>query len=111
MCTSLYFITCIGTTLIVVGAVLVAGFAVVPEPNHDLQDLIQLYKRPAFIVYFTMVETLICVGLFLTHWIQYGLDRPNARPAAFAHLYRKSDLKAWLGIRYKKKEGRHLTTS
>lgn len=90
----------LGTTLIVVGAVLVAGFGVVPEPNHTLQDLIRLYKRPAFIVYFTLIESFTCFGLLATHILQYRLDKPSSATSSWQQrLYTHPDLKMWLGIR------------
>ncbi|CAO3599787.1 unnamed protein product [Absidia cylindrospora] len=86
--------TIMGTTLIVLGAMLVAGFGVVPEPNHTLQDLIQLYKRPSFIIYFTLVEFCTCFGLLTTHLMEYGLKRNSHWQIKYP------DLKMWLGISY-----------
>lgn len=83
--------TTIGTGLIVTGAILIAGFAVVPEPNHSLEDLIQLYKRPSFIVYFTLLETFTFLGLLITHLMEYLL---KTKP-----MFYSPDLKMYLGIR------------
>ncbi|KAI9360081.1 magnesium transporter NIPA-domain-containing protein [Pilaira anomala] len=85
--------TVFGTAMIVVGAGLVAGFGTVPEPNHTLKDLIALYKRPSFIIYFTLIETFTCIGLFSTHLIEYLM---KVRPNHWTH----PDLKMWLGISY-----------
>ncbi|KAI9316071.1 hypothetical protein BX666DRAFT_2019648 [Dichotomocladium elegans] len=90
--------TVFGTVFIVAGAALVAGFGVVPEPNHSLQDLIRLYKRPAFIVYFALIEAIICVGLIATHIIEYNLNRIPAQNRR--GIYSRRDLKMWLGISY-----------
>jgi hypothetical protein len=79
--------------MIVFGAGLVAGFGTVPEPNHTLKDLIALYKRPSFIIYFTLVEAFTCIGLFSTHVMEYLI---KVRPNDWTH----PDLKMWLGIRY-----------
>lgn len=81
--------------MIVLGAGLVAGFGTVPEPNHTLKDLIALYKRPSFIIYFTIVETFTCIGLFSTHVIEYLVK--NSRANHWTRHY--PDLKMWLGIR------------
>jgi hypothetical protein len=78
--------------MIVLGAGFVAGFGTVPEPNHSLQDLIKLYKRPSFIVYFTLVEIMIIIGLSATHVIENLMKK---RPDHWYH----PDLKMWLGIR------------
>lgn len=85
--------TVFGTALIVFGAGLVAGFGTVPEPNHTLKDLIALYKRPSFIIYFTLVEAFTCIGLISTHVIEYLM---KIRPDNWTH----PDLKMWLGISY-----------
>ncbi|CAO3579761.1 unnamed protein product [Absidia cylindrospora] len=86
--------TIMGTGLIVLGAMLIAGFGVVPEPNHTLQDLIQLYKRPSFIIYFTLVELCTCIGLISTHIIEYGFEKNNHWQIKYP------DLKMWLGISF-----------
>ncbi|KAI8342432.1 magnesium transporter NIPA-domain-containing protein [Chlamydoabsidia padenii] len=86
--------TIMGTALIVTGAMLVAGFGVVPEPNHTLEDLIQLYKRPSFIIYFTLIEFCTCFGLLTTHIIEYGLKRNTHWQIKYP------DLKMWLGISF-----------
>lgn len=88
-----------GTMLIVLGAGLVAGFGVVPEPNHSLQDLIRLYKRPTFIVYFTIIETFICLGLLTTHIIDYKMEHAPPSLSMQGSIYGRTDLKMWLGIR------------
>ncbi|KAL7317309.1 hypothetical protein PS15m_003688 [Mucor circinelloides] len=85
--------TVLGTGLIVLGAALVAGFGTVPEPQHTLKDLIALYKRPSFIIYFSLVEVFTCIGLFSTHVIEYLM---KVRPNHWTH----PDLKMWLGISY-----------
>ncbi|KAI9301722.1 magnesium transporter NIPA-domain-containing protein [Cunninghamella echinulata] len=86
--------TTMGTGLIVIGAMLVAGFGVVPEPNHTLKDLIQLYKRPSFIIYFTLVELFTCIGLISTHFLEYGLEKNIQWKVKYP------DMKKWLGISY-----------
>ncbi|KAG2223574.1 hypothetical protein INT45_001656 [Circinella minor] len=92
--------TITGTMLIVIGAMLVAGFGVVPEPNHSLQDLIRLYKRPSFVVYFAIIESFTCLGLITTHFIQYKSERSEASGRRLGGIYTRPDLKMWLGISY-----------
>ncbi|KAI8993746.1 magnesium transporter NIPA-domain-containing protein [Pilobolus umbonatus] len=85
--------TVVGTGLIVLGAGLVAGFGVVAEPNHTLDDLITLYKRPSFIIYFAIIELFTVLGLLITHVTEYLMA---SRPTYWIH----PDLKTWLGISY-----------
>ncbi|KAI7869791.1 hypothetical protein BDF14DRAFT_1741711 [Spinellus fusiger] len=84
-----------GTAFIVLGAMLVAGFGVVPEPSHTLQDLLALYKRPAFIIYFAVVEAVTCLGLVGTHLLEYGLHH-QWRGRLLSH----PDLTLMLGISF-----------
>lgn len=49
----------IGTILIAGGATLIAVFGVVPEPAHSLDDLLELYRRPVFVFYFSMLGTSV----------------------------------------------------
>ncbi|KAG0169616.1 hypothetical protein DFQ28_010243 [Apophysomyces sp. BC1034] len=92
--------TVLGTALIVAGAMFVAGFGVVPEPNHTLKDLIALYKRPAFIIYFTVVEMGTCFGLLATHLTEYGLKYRPAHIKRWCGETASADIKKWLGVSY-----------
>ncbi|KAF7722907.1 hypothetical protein EC973_002587 [Apophysomyces ossiformis] len=92
--------TMLGTTLIVAGAMFVAGFGVVPEPSHTLKDLIALYKRPAFIIYFTLVEMLTCFGLLATHLTEYGLKHRPMHMKRWCGEAICSDIQMWLGVSY-----------
>lgn len=78
----------IGTILIAGGAVLIAVFGIVPEPNHSLEDLLQLFRRPTFIAYFSLlavaiiaclaiVSLLIASRRIITHFSR--LTSPNFR--------------------------------
>ncbi|KAF9654362.1 hypothetical protein BDM02DRAFT_3152718 [Thelephora ganbajun] len=57
----------LGTILIAGGAVLIAVFGIVPEPTHSLEDLLVLFNRPAFVVYFSLLGFLLAVALVITH--------------------------------------------
>ncbi|KAF9952421.1 hypothetical protein BGZ70_000607, partial [Mortierella alpina] len=72
-----------GTLLILLGAITIGLFGVVPEPSHSLEDLIQLYKRPAFIVYFSLIE-LTVASLLVGNRIVEQVLRHNARAALSA---------------------------
>ncbi|CAO3659067.1 hypothetical protein G6F70_006494 [Rhizopus microsporus] len=84
--------TAIGTSLVFSGASLIAGFGVVPEPNHSLEDLIQLYKRPSFIVYFALLESFTFFGLLATHIMEHLV---KVQPLRYS-----PDLRKYLGISY-----------
>jgi magnesium transporter len=53
----------IGTLLIVAGAVLIARFGIVPEPTHSLEDLLALFRRDAFVIYFSLLGAVVVIGL------------------------------------------------
>lgn len=44
-----------GTLFVVVGAVLIGIFGIVAEPTHSLDDLLRLFGRTSFVVYFTLL--------------------------------------------------------
>lgn len=67
--------------LILLGAIMIGLFGVVPEPSHSLEDLIELWKRPAFIIYFSLIE-LTVVSLLVGNRIVEGVLKRNAS----AHL-------------------------
>ncbi|RIA80623.1 magnesium transporter NIPA-domain-containing protein [Glomus cerebriforme] len=69
--------TIIGTIFIIIGAIMIALFGVVEEPKHSLKDLIELYKRPAFISYFSVIEFTIIVILIVNKYGEYVLEKMN----------------------------------
>lgn len=82
-----------------IGAVLIGGFGVVQEPNHTLDDLIQLYKRPSFIAYFAVVEFFIVTGLAATHMVERrykSMQMSLSDRTVMSH----PNVKSLLGIRY-----------
>ncbi|KAL9544448.1 hypothetical protein MBANPS3_007626 [Mucor bainieri] len=99
--------TVIGTLLIVVGALLVGLFGVIPEPDHDIDDLIRLYRKPAFIAYFSILEFVIITGLLTTHYFErmyYLMESAAMPPTNMGKLIGKwvtmEDLKKYCGISY-----------
>ncbi|CAO3659293.1 unnamed protein product [Umbelopsis ramanniana] len=93
----------IGTVLIVIGAILVGGFGVVREPNHSLEDLIQLYHRPAFIAYFSILEFFTLIMLMATHYIEYRVNKIERGVLSESKLIKLQDIpeiKMKLGVSY-----------
>jgi hypothetical protein len=97
----------IGTFLIVVGALLVGLFGVIPEPDHDIDDLITLYKKPGFIAYFSILEFVIVAGLLTTHYFEhicYLMESAAMPPTSMSKFIGKKitlpELKKYVGISY-----------
>lgn len=63
----------LGTILIAGGAVLIAIFGIVPEPTHSLQDLLELFRRPPFIVYFSLLGLGVFLSLVLVRNVHLSL--------------------------------------
>lgn len=55
----------LGTFLIASGAVLIAVFGIVSEPTRSLQDLLELFRRPTFITYFSLLGAFVVVCLLI----------------------------------------------
>ncbi|KAI8638163.1 hypothetical protein BD408DRAFT_423432 [Parasitella parasitica] len=92
-----------GTALIALGALLVGLFGVIPEPNHSLEDLIQLYRKSGFIIYFTILETVIVTLMLVTHYLEYRcaqIELKEEMEHKKIHGYPLTDLKRWIGISY-----------
>lgn len=64
-----------GTILIAGGAVLIAIFGVVPEKTHTLEELIQLYNRPSFVIWMVLQFILLVAVLGAAHYSERSLDR------------------------------------
>ena len=67
----------LGTILIAGGAVLIAVFGIVPEPTHSLEDLLVLFNRPAFVVYFSLLGFFVAVALVIVSGQTLGSLRAN----------------------------------
>ena len=58
-------------------------FGVVPEPDHSLEDLLQLWQRPVFITYFSIFGSVMLLLLFLNRLgvrVLKRLDRDDRDP-------------------------------
>lgn len=55
--------TLAGTLLIAGGATLIAIFGVVPEQNHNLDELMALFRRPGFVAYITLMSVAVAAAL------------------------------------------------
>ncbi|KAF8974035.1 hypothetical protein BDZ97DRAFT_1778117 [Flammula alnicola] len=69
----------LGTILIAGGAILIAFFGIVPEQTRSLEDLLQLFRRPTFIVYFSILGFVVFVCLAITHLTEFSLSRRLAK--------------------------------
>ncbi|KAJ3779226.1 hypothetical protein EV361DRAFT_818615 [Lentinula raphanica] len=65
----------LATILIAGGAVLIAIFGIVPEPTRSLEDLLELFRRPTFVVYFSLLGATVFISLAITHLVEYRLNR------------------------------------
>ncbi|KAJ1914208.1 hypothetical protein H4219_004891 [Mycoemilia scoparia] len=48
-----------GTLFILIGSAWISGFGAVPEPHYHLGKMLELYRRPTFMVYFGLYEALV----------------------------------------------------
>lgn len=48
-----------GTLFVVAGAILIGIFGIVPEPAHSLDDLLRLFHRTSFMVYFSLLGAVV----------------------------------------------------
>ncbi|KAG6851062.1 hypothetical protein H0H93_002954 [Arthromyces matolae] len=64
----------LGTVLIAGGAVLIAFFGIVPEQTRSLEDLLALFSRPAFVIYFSILGSVVLVCLIITHLADFALS-------------------------------------
>ncbi|KAI7854392.1 hypothetical protein BDC45DRAFT_440711 [Circinella umbellata] len=97
-----------GTVLISIGALLVGMFGAIQEPNHSLEDLIELYKKTGFIIYFSILESFILITMISTHYLEYrynkieqeqeDLDPPDRK--LLGRSISMADLKTYIGISY-----------
>ncbi|KAJ7492624.1 hypothetical protein FB451DRAFT_1219053 [Mycena latifolia] len=69
----------LGTLFIAGGAILIAIFGIVPEPTRSLEDLLELFRRPTFVVYFSLLGAVVLGCLIITHVSEYSFSRRLAR--------------------------------
>ncbi|KAI8390833.1 uncharacterized protein BYT42DRAFT_591670 [Radiomyces spectabilis] len=94
----------LGTGSIVIGTLLVGLFGVIIEPDHDIDDLIQLYHKTTFIIYFSILEFVIVTALIFTHYFEqlyFKLQKQNFMPDQPRLKWLASaDFRMYLGISY-----------
>lgn len=74
----------LGTLLIAGGAVLIAVFGIVPEQTRSLEDLLELFRRPTFVAYFSLLGAVVLGSLIVVCSFPFRNDlqdaeRPNRR--------------------------------
>ncbi|KAJ1980257.1 hypothetical protein H4R33_005522 [Dimargaris cristalligena] len=71
----------VATCLVVAGGLLVGAFGTIPLPTHSLEDLLNLYRRPAFITYFSLLELGVFLLMLLAFSLQSRIDSLKATQA------------------------------
>lgn len=69
----------LSTLCIAGGAVMIAVFGIVPEPTRSLEDLLLLFNRPTFIVYFSLLGVFTVVSLAIVSALLV-VDRLSPNP-------------------------------
>ncbi|KAI9294555.1 hypothetical protein K502DRAFT_276948, partial [Neoconidiobolus thromboides FSU 785] len=69
------WITLLGTFIILIGAIIIGLFGIIPEHERSLEELMILYQRIPFIVYFSLQEALIIGLLIFNHFNEYKLKK------------------------------------
>ncbi|OCF32939.1 hypothetical protein I316_05276 [Kwoniella heveanensis BCC8398] len=67
-----------GTALVAVGAVLIAVFGVVEEGEHNLDELLRLFKRGAFVGFFSVMSVATALVLLAAHSASWHVHRQLA---------------------------------
>jgi hypothetical protein len=80
----------LGTALIASGAALIAIYGIVPETTRSLDELMALFARPAFIVWFCAEGFILLVCLIVTHGVEYSYKR-QLEAAAYSLLQANRD--------------------
>ncbi|KAK7058964.1 hypothetical protein VNI00_001588 [Paramarasmius palmivorus] len=71
----------LGTLFIAGGAVLIAIFGIVPEPTRSLEDLLELFRRSTFVIYFSLLGVFVIISLAITHLTEYRLSKRMYYPS------------------------------
>ncbi|KAG2366519.1 hypothetical protein BDR07DRAFT_1274202 [Suillus spraguei] len=80
----------LGTALIACGAALIAVYGIVPETTRSLDELMALFARPAFIVWFCAEGFILLVCLIVTHGVEFSYKR-QLEAAAYSLLQANCD--------------------
>lgn len=67
----------LGTVLIASGAVLIAIFGVVPDSTHSLDEILALWARPPFVVFFSVVCLAVTITLAAAHVAVWRVTRDS----------------------------------
>lgn len=77
----------LGTILIASGAVLIAIFGTVPEPTRSLEDLLVLFNRPAFVIYFSLLGFFLGVVLVIVSSLELVFHGPVSQAKIARLIY------------------------
>ncbi|PVV03821.1 hypothetical protein BB560_001679 [Smittium megazygosporum] len=80
----IYFWEYISTLLVTFGAVWIAVFATIEEKDRSLKDLLNLYKRPIFMTYFSIYEVLVVFLILLELYFRKQYRKYRDELAAFS---------------------------
>ncbi|WWD03378.1 hypothetical protein V865_001430 [Kwoniella europaea PYCC6329] len=69
----------IGTALIALGAVSIAIFGVVNEQHHSLDEVLLLFRRGPFVVFFTIMSLVTAGVIVVSHIASYHIHRQLSR--------------------------------
>lgn len=68
----------LGTFLVSVGAGLIAGFGALEEPSHNLQELLDMFSRTAFLVWMGIQFGIVVVILVVSRLLLISIRRKSA---------------------------------
>ncbi len=76
-----------GTVLVAAGAVLISLFSALPEPSHNLGQLLELLHQPGFLVWF-ILSLVFVLGVLVTDFTLRKCISSNRRDSARIRLIR-----------------------
>jgi magnesium transporter len=68
----------LGTVLVSVGAGLIAGFGALEEPNHNLQELLDMFSRAPFLIWMATQLGIVVIILVVSRIMLISIRRKSA---------------------------------
>ncbi|ODQ65135.1 hypothetical protein NADFUDRAFT_35309, partial [Nadsonia fulvescens var. elongata DSM 6958] len=89
----------VGTVFISIGAFLIADYGAIPEPNHNLQELLTLLRRKPFLVWMAITGFAVIGLLILIRMLKFQ-ERIERRDDAVRSHFRCPQPKVVRGLLY-----------
>lgn len=96
--TKLRKIDYVGTSMIIICSILIAIFGEIPKQKLTLDELLKLYRRTDFIIYFSILIFISLSVIAFSTWLNYLVNNFERRSKSLFRTIRINKMKQFVGV-------------